>query len=164
MKYQRRQCNASYDKAFISGIMTSKLVIHESESPATLSILISQMRSSSVIIPYLNASLHKFHCLNASFFSTNDEVRREERQQLTPAEECEILLWDTSQFIQSSRTTNSFEYISTKHIIDSVMMNHLTNFLNKCVLVFKRDNHLETSSSVKQKTPRPSAFVFSVSE
>ena len=31
------------------------------------------------------------------------------------------------------------------------------------VLAFKRDNHLETSSSVKQKTPRPSASVISVS-
>ena len=35
---------------------------------------------------------------------------------------------------------------------------HLTGFLNKCVLAFKRDNHLETSSSVKQKIPRPSYF------
>ena len=31
----------------------------------------------------LIASLHKFLCLNASFFSTNDEVTREQRQQLT---------------------------------------------------------------------------------
>ena len=30
------------------------------------------------------------------------------------------------------------------------MVNHFTVFLNKCVLAFKRDNHLETSSSVKQ--------------
>ena len=45
----------------------------------------------------LNASLRKFLCLNASFFSTNDEVTREQRQQLiTQAEECEILLWDIS--------------------------------------------------------------------
>ena len=44
----------------------------------------------------LNASLHKFLCLNPSFFSTNDEVTREQRQQLTQAEECEMLLWDTS--------------------------------------------------------------------
>ena len=43
------------------------------------------------------------------------------------------------------------------------MINHLTGFLNKCVPAFKRDNHLETSSSVKQKTPRPSASVFYVS-
>ena len=35
------------------------------------------------------------------------------------------------------------------------MINHLTGFLNKCVLEFKRDNHLETLSSVKQKTQRP---------
>ena len=27
------------------------------------------------------------------------------------------------------------------------MINHLTGFLSKCVLAFKRDNHLETSSS-----------------
>ena len=27
------------------------------------------------------------------------------------------------------------------------MINHLTGFLNKCVLAFKRDNHRETSSS-----------------
>ena len=46
-------------------------------------------------------------------------------------------------------------YISTKHTIDDVMINHLTGFLNKCVLAFKRDNHHETSSFVKQKTPRP---------
>ena len=43
------------------------------------------------------------------------------------------------------------------------MINHLTGFLNKCRLAFKRDNHPEISSSVKQKTPRPSALVFSVS-
>ena len=43
------------------------------------------------------------------------------------------------------------------------MINHLTDFLNKCVLAFKRDNHLETSSSVKQETQRHSALVFSVS-
>ena len=47
--------------------------------------------------------------------------------------------------------------------MDNAMINHLTNFLNKRVLAFKRDNHLETSSSVKQKTPRPSTLVFSVS-
>ena len=87
----------------------------------------------------LNASLHKFLYLNASFFSTNDEVMREQRQQLTQTEEREILLWDTSWFIQISRTTYLFEHISTKHIIDNVMVNHLTGFLNRCVLVFKRD-------------------------
>ena len=38
------------------------------------------------------------------------------------------------------------------------MVNHLTGFLNNCALAFKRDNYLETSSSVKQKTPRPSAI------
>ena len=102
-------------------------------------------------------------CLNASFFSTNDEVTREQRQQLTQAEKCEILLWDTSQFIQISRTTNLLEHVSTKLIMDNVMINHLTGFLNKCMLAFKRDNHLETLSSVKQKTPRPLADVFSVS-
>ena len=39
----------------LSGIMTSKLVIRESESsrPAASSILISRMTSSSVIIPYI---------------------------------------------------------------------------------------------------------------
>ena len=42
------------------------------------------------------------------------------------------------------------------------MINHLTGLLNKCVLTFKRDDHFETSSSVKQKTPRPVAVVFSV--
>ena len=31
------------------------------------------------------------------------------------------------------------------------MINHLTCFLNKCLLAFNRDNHLGTSSSVKQK-------------
>ena len=36
--------------------------------------------------------------------------------------------------------------IYKKHIIDNVMINHLTGLLNKCVLAFKRDNHLETSS------------------
>ena len=45
--------------------------------------------------------------------------------------------------------------MSTKHIIDNVMINHLTGFLNKCVLAFKKDDQLETLSSVKQKTPRP---------
>ena len=43
------------------------------------------------------------------------------------------------------------------------MINHLTGVLNKCAQAFKRDNHLVTSSSVKQKAPRPSALVFSVS-
>ena len=43
-----------------------------------------------------NASLHKLLGLNASFFSTNDEVMREQRQQLTQAEECEILHSNTS--------------------------------------------------------------------
>ena len=43
------------------------------------------------------------------------------------------------------------------------MINHLTGFLNKCVLAFKRDNHLETLSSMKQKTLGPLALVFSVS-
>ena len=39
----------------LSGIMTSKLVILESEAPqpAASSILISRMTSSSVIIPYI---------------------------------------------------------------------------------------------------------------
>ena len=39
----------------LSGIITSKLVIRESESPwpAASSILISRMTSSSVIIPYI---------------------------------------------------------------------------------------------------------------
>ena len=97
----------------------------------------------------LNTSLHKVLCLSASFFSTNDEFTREQGQQLTQAEECEILLWDTSKFIQISRSTNVFEHISTEHIIDNVMINHLTCFLNKPVLAFKRDNHLETLSSVK---------------
>ena len=36
------------------------------------------------------------------------------------------------------------------------MINHFAGFLNKCVLAFKRDKHPEASSSVKQKTPRPS--------
>ena len=61
MNYKLRQCNASYSRAFIvdwslSGIMTSKLVILEYESPrpAASSILISRMTSSSVIIPYEN--------------------------------------------------------------------------------------------------------------
>ena len=42
------------------------------------------------------------------------------------------------------------------------MINHLTGFLNKCLLAIKRDNILKTSSSVKQKTPPPSALVFYV--
>ena len=50
-------------------------------------------------------SLHS-STLNAPFFSANDEVTREQRQQLTQAEECEILIWDTSEFIPISRTTN----------------------------------------------------------
>ena len=54
--------------------------------------------------------------------------------------------------------------ISTKHIIYNIMINHLTGFLNKCVLACKRGNHLETASSVKQKTSRPLALVFSVSQ
>ena len=43
------------------------------------------------------------------------------------------------------------------------MINHLKGFLNKCVLAFKRDNNLETSSSMKQKTTaRPSVMACSV--
>ena len=42
------------------------------------------------------------------------------------------------------------------------MINHITGFLSKCVLAFKRDNHLGTSSSMKQITLRPSASIFSV--
>ena len=43
----------------LSGIMTSKLVIRESESPrpAASSILISRMTSSSVIIRYLMTNI-----------------------------------------------------------------------------------------------------------
>ena len=43
----------------LRGIMTSKLVIRESESPrpAASSILISRMTSSSVIIPYITTNL-----------------------------------------------------------------------------------------------------------
>ena len=59
--HQHRQCNPSYNRAFIvdwslSGIMTSKLVICESELPrlAASLILISQMTGYSVIIPYMN--------------------------------------------------------------------------------------------------------------
>ena len=70
-------------------------------------------------------------------------MTREQRQQLNQADECEILLWDTYQFIQISRTTDLFEHLSTKHIIDNVIINHLTGFLNKCVLAFKRENHIE---------------------
>ena len=46
----------------LSGIMTSKLVIRESESPrpAASSILISRMTSSSVIIPYLILVLYLY--------------------------------------------------------------------------------------------------------
>ena len=43
--------------------------------------------------------------------------------------------------------------------MDNVMITHL----NKRLLAFKRDKHLETSSSVKHKTQRPSALVSSVS-
>ena len=39
----------------------------------------------------------------------------------------------------------------------------MTWILNKYAPAFKRDNDIETSLSVKQKTPRPSALVFSVS-
>ena len=66
--YQPRQFNAPYNRAFIvdwslSGIMTLKLVIHESESPqpASLSIMISRM-SSSVIIPYITCG--HFYLIN----------------------------------------------------------------------------------------------------
>ena len=37
----------------------------------------------------------------------------------------------------------------------NVMINHFTGSLNKCMLAFKRDDNLETSSSVKQKTLQP---------
>ena len=40
------------------------------------------------------------------------------------------------------------------------MINHLTGFKNKYVLAFDRDNHLETTSSVNQKTL---TLIFSVS-
>ena len=38
------------------------------------------------------------------------------------------------------------------------MINHLTGFLNKCVLAFKRDNLLETSSSVKKENSAAFGF------
>ena len=38
------------------------------------------------------------------------------------------------------------------------MMNHLTGFLNKCVLAFKGDSDLETASSLKQSLPRMTSF------
>ena len=53
--YQPRQCNTSYNRAFIVvWSMTSKLIIcgFKSPQPVALLILISQMTSSSVIIPY----------------------------------------------------------------------------------------------------------------
>ena len=57
--YQPREIKPSYNRALmvdwsLSGIMTSILIICESESPwpATSSILISRMVSSSAIIPY----------------------------------------------------------------------------------------------------------------
>ena len=60
MNYQPRQCNATYNRAFmvdwsLIGIMTLKFVIRESNStrPAGQSILISQITSSSAIIPYI---------------------------------------------------------------------------------------------------------------
>ena len=43
------------------------------------------------------------------------------------------------------------------------MINNLTGFLIQKVLAFKRDDQFETLSSVKQKTLRPWALVFSVS-
>ena len=46
----------------LSGIMTSKLVIRESESPppAASTILISRMTCSSVIIPYLSIMTYTY--------------------------------------------------------------------------------------------------------
>ena len=43
------------------------------------------------------------------------------------------------------------------------MINHYTGFLNKCVMAFKEDYHLETASSMKQKTLWLLALVLSVS-
>ena len=48
----------------LSGILTSKLIIRESESPrpAASSILISRMTSSSVIIPYIKKKIRLSFC------------------------------------------------------------------------------------------------------
>ena len=65
----------------LSGIMTSKLVIRESESPrpATSSVLISRMTSSSVIIQYSSHNLQTIgrkilrkeqNCVIFTLFST----------------------------------------------------------------------------------------------
>ena len=72
--YQPRQWNASCNRAIIvdwslSGMMTSKLVIHESESPlaAASSISISQFTSTPVIIPHRTFFLFVCWGFNVTF-------------------------------------------------------------------------------------------------
>ena len=55
----------------LSGIITSKLVIRESESPgpAASSILISRMTRSSVIIPSLTPNASSIHTRDTKYLS-----------------------------------------------------------------------------------------------
>ena len=111
----------------------------------------------------LHASLHKFLCLNPSFFSVNNKVRENKSSSSLRLRNAKYFFGTLLKLYKLHAQLNHFEYISTEPIIDNVMIHHFTAFLNKCMLAFKRDNHLETSSSMKQKTLRVSVLVYAIS-
>ena len=76
----------------LSGIMTSKLVIRESElpRPAASSILISRMTSSSVIIPYKISKPYTIYAPNMRALGEN--ILAERRHKKTK-EDHHIKLW-----------------------------------------------------------------------
>ena len=111
----------------------------------------------------LHASLHKFLCLNPSFFSVNNKIRENKSSSSLRLRNAKYFFGTLLESYKLQTKINHFEYISTEHILDNVMIHHFTGFLNKCMLAFKRDNHLETSPSMKQKTLRLSVLVYSIS-
>ena len=115
----------------------------------------------------LHASLHilKFLCLNPSFFSVSNKVRENKSSMRSSLRlrNAKYFFGTLLKLYKLHAQLNHFEYISTEHIIDNVMIHHFTGFLNKYVLAFKRDYHLETSSSIKQKTLRLLVLVYSIS-
>ena len=111
----------------------------------------------------LHASLHKFLCLNPSFFSVNNKVLKNKSSSSFRLRNAKYFFGTLLKSYKLHAQLNNFEYISPEHIIDNVMIHHFTGFLNKCMLAFKRDNHLETSPFMKQKTLRLSVLVYSIS-
>ena len=110
----------------------------------------------------LHASLHKFLCLNPSFFSVNNKVRENKSSNSLRLRNAKYYFGTLFESYKLQTKINHFEYISTEHIIDNVMIHHFTGFQNKCMLAFKRDNHLETSPFMKQKTLWLSVLVYSI--